>query len=133
MGWCGGHYLDTTNMKEEMTMHKLAALAVTVTAAATMALTSGTALAATPTPTPSQFTPQLSLLAGGVDVDRYCQQRGYSGATLDNNTAYGWNCFTQTGQRAGISMTDACHEQYGPDFIDRLANYNNPYSWQCVN
>jgi hypothetical protein len=69
---------------------------------------------------------------GGVNLDGYCKSQGYKGVIRIGNTAYSWSCQTASGQRVGISVTDACQWTWGnQSLIARMANYNDPNSWQC--
>jgi lysophospholipase L1-like esterase len=73
---------------------------------------------------------------GGVDLNRYCQSRGYDGAVLSGprfapNAAYNWHCQKGTTQ-SGIDVTVACREQYGnPSAVARALDLNDAYSWRC--
>ena len=69
---------------------------------------------------------------GGVDLDGYCRSLGHLRVQLDGPTAYDWHCITTIGQRVAISATGACQWSWRqPGALDRLADFNNPYSWQC--
>lgn len=71
-------------------------------------------------------------LLGGVDLRAYCVAKGYEREVLQGDTAYDWRCEADENERDHISMTDACRWQYGTaDVIDRVADFHNPYSWQC--
>jgi hypothetical protein len=62
----------------------------------------------------------------------YCQSIGDSSVSLDGNNAYSWHCVTPSGQDTSIDMDAVCQWQYDVSVeITRLANYNDPYSWQC--
>jgi hypothetical protein len=80
----------------------------------------------------AQETPAGEWPLGGVDMQGYCRSRGYSRADLQGATAYDWRCVDISGRRDQISMTDACRWQYATtEVIDRVADFYNPYSWQC--
>ena len=68
---------------------------------------------------------------GGVDFNSYCQMIGYTGATLVNNTAFGWQCTSSAGN-LGINVTKACQWLYvRGDLTSNYTNYNDPNSWGC--
>lgn len=74
----------------------------------------------------------VQLLGGISNLNGYCQSIGDTGASLDGNTAYNWNCVTSGGQHDSISMGAACQWQYNTSqTIPRLGNYSDPSSWQC--
>lgn len=73
-----------------------------------------------------------SLLGNATNLDGYCQSLGDSGVSLDGNTAYDWKCVTAAGQHVGLDMTAVCIWQYGrTNLLTRMADFNNPNSWQC--
>ena len=71
---------------------------------------------------------------GGLDLNSYCQARGYDGVSLDGTTAYDWHC-DLGGATYGIDLVDACSWQYAPAYSGawepRYSDFNNPYSWSC--
>lgn len=91
----------------------------------------------TPTPTPSPTPTPIpasapTTLGGATNLGGYCQSLGDTGVSLDGNTAYNWKCVTPSGQHVGIDVTAACIWQYNDSqILTRLADYNNPNSWQC--
>lgn len=68
-----------------------------------------------------------------ADLDTYCKNEGYQGASLDDaSTAYGWSCVNADQHHFGLSMTDVCRMLYPHQaVIDRIANIYDPSSWQC--
>lgn len=71
-------------------------------------------------------------LGTASNLSGYCQSIGDNSASLDGNTAYSWHCVTSSGSHVSISMTDACRWQYNNSgALDRLADYFDPYSWEC--
>ncbi len=66
---------------------------------------------------------------GGVDLWGHCQRHGYDGAYLvdDNPNAGNWKC------AKGMSVNQACAEQYGNGAWADTKDWNNPFSWQCYN
>ncbi|MEG4425111.1 hypothetical protein QUB02_13705 [Microcoleus sp. D3_18_C1] len=73
---------------------------------------------------------------GGVDLNRYCQQRWRgSYADLIERTAWGWRCFVGS-NRYEISVENACKEQYPSSkgytvVFANAVNPSDPYSWGC--
>jgi hypothetical protein len=68
---------------------------------------------------------------GGLDLNSYCQARGYTGVVLEAHNAYGWKCRDSGGGLHGMDLYDACAWQYGrgkPIYGD----FDDPYSWKCV-
>jgi hypothetical protein len=74
---------------------------------------------------------QAATYAGGLNLPEYCTDHHYDGATPDGRTVYDWRCYNRDGTRYAIDIPDACRSKYGPTAIDRAADFNNKYSWQC--
>lgn len=69
---------------------------------------------------------------GGLDLNGYCQSRGYSHATLTQHNAHGWVCVHANGSTTGMDLNAACQRQYGSSAPRAVyADFNNPYSWTC--
>jgi hypothetical protein len=108
------------------------ALSAIVAPQALAAPSQAAAQAATATsPFRSTIGAHLAAPVGGDDIGRYCQGNGYSGAQLVEPNAYGWRCVS-SGRQDYLSMTGLCHRFFGPNWIDRTSDYNDPNSWQCV-
>ena len=113
-------------------MRLLSSLLAAVTALVIPVAAGSAAQAATPTlPFRTTTGPYLAAPVDGNDIGRYCQGNGYSGAQLVEPNAYGWRCVS-SGRQDYLSMTDLCHRFFGPNWIDRTYDYNNPNSWECV-
>jgi hypothetical protein len=69
---------------------------------------------------------------GGPDIEGYCRNQGYSGATLVESNAYGWKCSANDGSTADIHIEDVCRQIYG-DAAPKASykDFENPYSWVC--
>jgi hypothetical protein len=73
-----------------------------------------------------------SVFLGPVDLGRYCQTTGFSGVSLDGQTAYDWHCVHLPSGRNSLSVIEACRWQYKSSTA--TASYgkmSDPYSWQC--
>jgi hypothetical protein len=67
-----------------------------------------------------------------VDLNGYCKSQGHKGLIVSGSTAYSLYCQTNSGQRVGISVTNACQWTWGnSNVIARMGNFNDPNSWQC--
>ena len=79
-------------------------------------------------PPPSQ---ELEVDHGGMDLNGYCQARGYDGVSLDTSSVFGWHCDSGSA-RYDIDMVDACNYQYGAaEWLPRYRDPNDPSSWSC--
>jgi hypothetical protein len=64
----------------------------------------------------------------------FCRLLGYNGVSLVEKSAYGWRCTSRTRADASFSVTQVCHVLLQKiDVIDRIAEYDDPLSWECWN
>lgn len=68
--------------------------------------------------------------AQGLDLNKYCSDKGWGRATLVGSTAYSWKCESGSTLR-DMSIEEACHMQYGNNYHAKYRNYNDPNSWYC--
>lgn len=74
---------------------------------------------------------QAITVLGGLDLSRYCQSIGYSGAVLVSYDAFGFRCYDGPTQ-VGIDMAAACAFQYNnPAAIATYRDVHSPWSWYC--
>jgi hypothetical protein len=99
----------------------------TPTEVPTLTPTNTPAPADTAIPT-STFTPVP--VGGGVNLNGYCQEMGFTEAALVEDTAYGWRCRDWNGDLYDIDMWSVCEWQYGGG-TPNYADFNEPYSWTC--
>lgn len=94
----------------------------------------------TPKGTVSVVTETVTMPLGGVDLDAYCRQKGYTGVHLGNpQDAGSWTCQSSSSgwsgydtSSSGISVTQACREQYrNSNAYAEASNWNDAYSWGC--
>lgn len=73
----------------------------------------------------------LQVIKKAPDLNEYCQ--GYYGvdARIVEFSALGWQCYKNASKTWGISVKQACKNQYG---LPRAAytNKTDPYSWYCT-
>jgi hypothetical protein len=80
----------------------------------------------------AQSAPFHSLYLGPADLEKYCQATGFTGVSLDGQTAYDWHCVQPSSGRASLSVIEACRWQYKSSTATaRYAEMSNPNSWQC--
>jgi hypothetical protein len=63
------------------------------------------------------------------DFDGYCRATGQGGVKLVASNAYGWHCAADNG--TGDDAQAVCAWTYGGSVTNRVADFNNPRSWQC--
>jgi hypothetical protein len=89
-------------------------------------------------PSPSAANPQRDVQPargtptqlGKPNFDGYCQATGQGSVQLVANNAYGWKCSGDNG--TGDGAESVCQWTYGTNQVaNRIANFNDPYSWQC--
>lgn len=86
---------------------------------------------ATATTAPGSPSPTLTTSTMTVNLEGYCQYKGYSGVRLYKNDITGWRCYTG-GSSFDVDMYDACGYQYpGQGGVPAYSDYNNPKSWHC--
>lgn len=76
--------------------------------------------------------PSHSVFLGPANLGRYCQATGFTGVSLDGQTAYDWHCVQHGAERTSLSVIEACRWQYKSSTATaRYAEMGDPYSWQC--
>lgn len=65
------------------------------------------------------------------DLNRYCQVHHGVDARLTKFSALNWVCYRSHAQHWGISVKQACKEQYGLT-VAKYDNKADPYSWYCT-
>jgi hypothetical protein len=65
-----------------------------------------------------------------ISLDGYCQSKGYTGASLTSNDAWGWRCEATDNRLENIDMVDVCRWQYGSG-EPFSKNLSDPNSWFC--
>lgn len=68
-------------------------------------------------------------LLGAPDFDGYCRSTGQGGVELVGSDAYGWHCSADNG--TGDNAQAVCAWTFGGSVTNRVADFNNPRSWQC--
>lgn len=68
---------------------------------------------------------------GGLDLLQYCRDNGYNDVALVENNAFGWRCKGDV-ELVGMDINAACVQQYGNGAYAEAKDWNNPYSWVCL-
>lgn len=68
---------------------------------------------------------------GGLDLLQYCLDSGYNDVALAENNAFGWRCHGDV-ERVGMDLNAACVQQYDTGAYAEAKDWNNPYSWVCL-
>ncbi|AFW96208.1 hypothetical protein ANA_C13546 [Anabaena sp. 90] len=70
---------------------------------------------------------------GGVDIDKYCQDRFGPGSesARAEETAWGWRCRIRE-DLVTISMDNVCRFQYNQGAKSHTKNERDPFSWVCL-
>lgn len=92
-----------------------------IAAAATIIATLSTVVEASP----------VQVIKQAPDLNEYCQRYYGVDARLVEFSALGWQCYKNAAKSWGISVNQACKNQYG---LPRAAYANkaDPYSWYCT-
>lgn len=80
--------------------------------------------------TPVLATP-MQVVKPTPDLDKYCQRHYGVNARLMEFSATGWQCYKNSSQKWGISVSRACKEQFGYPKA-AYSNKADPYSWRCT-
>jgi len=86
---------------------------------------------ATQDPAPDQPDYPSVVLSGGMNLGGYCQDKGFVGVKLNENTAYGWKCVAADGSLSGIDVYELCRMQFGDGYDPTFSSEADPYSWRC--
>lgn len=62
---------------------------------------------------------------GGINLQAYCQSRGYASVTTVGSTIYDWRCVSWGASLADINLDDACTWQYPDAPLSLLYRYDN--------
>jgi hypothetical protein len=87
--------------------------------------------------TASTATANSSQPLGGLNLNAYCQAKGFQGASLARGqlahhaAVQNWQCATVGGQSQPINMTKACTWEYGETTQARFTNVHDAYTWAC--